>query len=309
MILLVALAVANVSLDELRTDQAECAAELEAEGGYLPYGLTQQSCLRLGRPGPARDLSAEELEAIETWCPVDVYGPACGSIAQICNVYRDGEKWPSLRAACMVRDEALLAPQDPGIRDLWFGFGVGRVDEPAQLDATTTLAVDLTMHGILGLKKVAPGLSFDLQLGSTTDGGFLYRVASAFGVGVRLGDDGIVTATIGGGLSGITGDRVGFALEIPVQVIATLPVGPSLRLMAAARGSMIFREDPRQDGVPGMPIYDEVEARAGIAYRMPRGNLFGIYGFAQHLRETAIIGAAIAVGQVDVIGVAGTPSR
>lgn len=301
-----ALVGANVSLDAAQTDQAACAAELEARGGYLPYSRMQQSCLGLGRPGPARDVTDDELATLREWCPKDRWGPACVSLSRVCNLYGEvgGDTWPNLTAACAVMKEAWNAPmpKDPGIREMWTGFGGGDVDDPAMLGgASSTFAADVSMHGIVGLNKVAPGVLMNLAAGSTDDGGFLYRFATGVGVGVRLGDDGIVTATIGGGLSGITGGRLGFALEIPVQVTATLPVGPRLRVMFASRGSWVFRENPRQDGFPDMPLYDEIDARAGLAYRTSAGALFGVYGFVQHLRETAIVGVALAIGHTELI--------
>jgi len=302
--------VSDAALQRACADQSQacakaiigCEATRSRVGGYLAHSHLEHQCTVLGVPAPSLDLSAAERAQVEASCAQDPRGVACRSLDHACATYGDGTGFANLTAACVLVEAAATRkpPQAPGVDELWAGLAVGSVSDPELLgDTSTTIAAEIAMRGLVGLHQVAPAVSFDLALGSTSSGGFLYRLDVGWGVGLRLAHDGQLSLTIGGGFSGITGGPLGFALEVPVTATATIPFGPRLRGLIGGRGTFVFTENARQHGIPDVPLYDEVEVKVGVA-RAHREMLWGVYGFLSHARETAILGIALAVGYAEV---------
>lgn len=125
-----------------------------------------------------------------------------------------------------------------------------------------TISLAAHVRGMLG-KRIGYAYGVDFDFGSTNTGGFLYDWSMyPFGIGIEGGGARLGVA-IGGGLSGITGDRVGLAWQIPVETFLTITAGKTLALSAWGRTQWVFREDPRQSGSDSAPFGDEL--RAGLA--------------------------------------------
>ncbi len=166
--------------------------------------------------------------------------------------------------------QASLLPEPPRRKPTKDAVGAslyassGFVSDSEQLgDTDTTLAAGLRMRGIAG-GPVGLATGVDIDLGSTSDGGFLYNLnMHILGIGAHKNRiaAGLV---IGGGFSGITGDRAGFAWQVPVELFASYRVTRMFRLSAWGRTQWIFSEDARQDGAPSAPFGDELHAGIGI---------------------------------------------
>ena len=159
----------------------------------------------------------------------------------------------------------------PWYRDIEAGFGGGlRVEHPEQqtsFDALMTIGG--TSRSVSGSPVVGIADTADLSLGLTLGGKteFAYDMSLGVGPGVLVGDNLQLGATVGFGLSGITGGILGFAWKIPTEVFAVLELSPEIRPVAYFRQSYIFDNDMRQSGSK-MTVWgaDEAEAGAGLRF-------------------------------------------
>lgn len=285
---------------------AQVPAQCEART-FLPHGVLARICLARGIDAPA-DLTPGDLDSIREACATDRANCARMTVACRENAAL-GFPASNLADGCAIVEATLHVglpqpmpkgpPPAPGISEVWAGVEVGGVADRGELETEATIAGAVDMHGLMGLARTGGAAFTHLALGSTTNGGFLYALDVGFGLGVRLGDDGFLSLTIGGGFSGITGGRLGFAWEVPVDAFVGVPLGASLRLLAGARGSWVFREDPRQDGSP-VSLFDETSARLGVAWMRGARPGFALTAFASELHDTRIAGVSLAIGQVEV---------
>jgi hypothetical protein len=149
-------------------------------------------------------------------------------------------------------------------------------------DALVTLGgTSREVHGspVIGVAETGD-LSLGATLGHTI--GFAYDMSFGFGPGVFLGDNLQVGATIGFGLSGITGGVLPFAWKVPTEAFVILELSPEIRPMAYFRQDYLFGADARKNGSKLARWGDEAEAGAGLRFS---GKLDGfVYG---SLREMA----------------------
>jgi hypothetical protein len=179
----------------------------------------------------------------------------------------------------------------PGVHDFSVGVEAGRVADPEVLDARATIALAVAIHEKLGLARTGPAWGWDLALGSTSSGGFLYGTAIRVGVGLQLGARGQFAITTGAGFSGITGGRLGFAWTIPTDAYVAVPLRfGGLRVAAGATGTWLYTEDARQHGAAHVPPFDEATARIGVLRPT-----WGVHVFVSELRDTHIWGISVGV--------------
>ena len=174
----------------------------------------------------------------------------------------------------------------PWYREIAAGFGAGlrfeRPDTTKNFDELLTLGgSERSIHGspVVGVAETAD-LSIGMTLGGKTE--FAYDVAFGFGPGVFVGKNLQVGATVGFGLSGITGGILPFGWEVPMQAFAVLELSDDIKPVAYFRQSYIFDSDSRQNGAK-MAIWgaDEAEAGAGLKFS---GKLDGfIYGSVREM--------------------------
>jgi hypothetical protein len=176
--------------------------------------------------------------------------------------------------------------RSPWYRRIAASFGGGlRVERPqtaTDFDALVTLGgTSREVHGspVIGVAETGD-LSLGLTLGNKV--GFAYDLSFGIGPGVFLGDNLQVGATIGFGLSGITGGVLDFAWKVPTEAFVILELSPELRPMAYVRQDYLFSTDARQNGSKLARWGDEAEVGAGLRFS---GRLDGfVYG---SLREMA----------------------
>ena len=160
-------------------------------------------------------------------------------------------------------DHALMAAQKP------------------DFDALVTLGgTSRQVHGtpVIGVAETA-----DLALGTTLGHkiGFAYDMSFGFGPGVFLGENLQLGATIGFGLSGITGGVLPFAWKVPTEAFVILELSPELRPMAYFRQDYLFGADSRKHGSTLARWGDEAEAGAGLRFS---GKLDGfVYGSVREM--------------------------
>jgi hypothetical protein len=165
-----------------------------------------------------------------------------------------------------------VAPTDPFPSMPW--------NKP-DFDALVTLGGTSREHGtpVIGVAETG-----DFSLGATLGHaiGFAYDMSFGFGPGVFLGDNLQVGATIGFGLSGITGGVLDFAWKVPTEAFVILELSRELRPMAYFRQDYLFGAESRKNGSKMARWGDEAEAGAGLRFS---GRLDGfVYG---SLREMA----------------------
>ncbi|HEY1548373.1 MAG TPA: hypothetical protein VGG28_11155, partial [Kofleriaceae bacterium] len=166
--------------------------------------------------------------------------------------------------------------RSPWYREVAGGFGGGmRFERPTSEVMGTTPGFDSlltiggtkrTIHGspVVGVAETAD-LSFGMTLGGKTE--FAYDSSIGFGPGVFVGDTLQLGATVGFGLSQITGGILPFGFKVPTEVFAMLELSPNVRPVAYFRQSYILDSDSRQNGSK-MAILgaDEAEAGAGLKF-------------------------------------------
>ncbi len=194
--------------------------------------------------------------------------------------------------------------KSPWYREVGAGFGGGlRFERPTSEVMGTTPGFDtlLTLGGtareIHGSPVVGVAETADLSIGMTLGGKteFAYDASLGFGPGVFVGDALQLGATVGFGLSQITGGILPFGFKVPTEVFAILELSPNVRPVAYFRQSYIFDSDSRQNGSK-MAIWgaDEAEAGAGLKFT---GKLDGfIYGSVREMENIRYWG--IGVGAI-----------
>jgi hypothetical protein len=182
----------------------------------------------------------------------------------------------------------------PWYRRIAASFGEGlRVERP---QAMTNLAMPVqkpdfdalitlggTSREVHGSPVIGVAETGDLSLGATIGHniGFAYDMSFGFGPGVFLGDNLQVGATIGFGLSGITGGVLGFAWKVPTEAFVILELSRDLRPMAYFRQDYLFGTDTRKNGSTLARWGDEAEAGAGLRFS---GKLDGfVYGSVREM--------------------------
>ncbi len=183
----------------------------------------------------------------------------------------------------------------PWYRRIAASFGEGlRVERPQAMtnlampvqkpDFDALLTLGGTSREVHGSPVIGVAETGDLSLGATLGHtiGFAYDMSFGFGPGVFLGDNLQVGATVGFGLSGITGGVLPFAWKVPTEAFVILELSPELRPMAYFRQDYLFGADSRKHGSTLARWGDEAEAGAGLRFS---GKLDGfVYG---SLREMA----------------------
>jgi hypothetical protein len=111
---------------------------------------------------------------------------------------------------------------EPQVLDLAVGLSTSAVRDDAQIgDADSTFTFFENVRMVVG-REVGWAAGGDLMLGTTSEGGFVYELNMyVAGVGLRS-ERGAVSVLAGGGMSGITGDRLGFAVQLPVELHAVV---------------------------------------------------------------------------------------
>lgn len=174
----------------------------------------------------------------------------------------------------------------PWFRKVPVSFGGGlRVEVPAgpkDFDALITLGgTSREVHGnpVIGVAE-AGELSLGMTVGDNVH--FAYDLHLGMGPGVFIGDNLQIGATIGFGLSGITGGVLDFAWKLPTEAFVVLELSPEIRPMAYFRQTYLFSSEARQNGSKLARWGDEAEAGAGLRFS---GRLDGF--FYGSLREMA----------------------
>ncbi len=167
---------------------------------------------------------------------------------------------------------------DPWYKEIGAGFGGGlRVERPStrdDFDAVISLGGSMrTVSGrpVVGFASTGE-LSFGATVGDNTH--FAYDMHLGFGPGVFLGDNLQVGATIGFGLSGITGGVLDFAWKVPTEAFVVLHLSPELRPVAYVRQTYLWSTEARQNGSKSARWGDEAELGAGLRFS---GKLDGFF--------------------------------
>jgi hypothetical protein len=191
--------------------------------------------------------------------------------------------------------------KSPWYREVAGGFGGGmRFERPSSEVMGTTPGFDslLTVGGtareihgspIVGVAETAD-LSIGMTLGGKTE--FAWDASLGFGPGVFIGDALQLGATVGFGMSQITGGILPFGFKVPTEVFAILELSPNVRPVAYFRQSYVFDSDSRQNGSK-MAIWgaDEAEAGAGLKFT---GKLDGfIYASVREMENIRYWGLGI----------------
>jgi hypothetical protein len=144
-------------------------------------------------------------------------------------------------------------------------FRMGFVDDETKYANAKQTYSAFMQSTLFGFDKDAIGAGFEADLGSTSDGGFLYRADLMGGLGKWVGSHAAVGLFGGVGVNGITGGRVPFALDVPVRLVAAAHVGDRLTLMLWGQTEWNFlTKKVRQHGSPTISFADAVQAGATI---------------------------------------------
>ncbi len=163
--------------------------------------------------------------------------------------------------ALVVESTVMRAPG--AIAATTYATGASIADEGVIGDAKGIASLGMRFRNVVG-RRLGYAAGTDFDVGTTGGGGFAYNF-NMYGLG--LGGGGaryMLGVTAGGGLSGITGGRAGFAWQVPVEAFAAVDVTRRLRVGAWARSQWIFREDARQSGAPSAPFGDELHAGLSV---------------------------------------------
>jgi hypothetical protein len=185
----------------------------------------------------------------------------------------------------------------PWYRELSASFGGGlRVERPSDtMKFGSLVTLGGTSREIHGSPVIGVAETGDLSLGMTLGGnttGFAYDMSLGFGPGLYVGDSLHLGATVGFGLSGITGGILGFAWKVPTEAFAILELTPNVRPLAYVRQNYIFGNDARQNGSK-LTLWgaDELEAGAGLRFH---GKLDGfIYGSVREMENVRYWGVGL----------------
>jgi hypothetical protein len=182
----------------------------------------------------------------------------------------------------------------PWYREIGASFGEGlRVERPQVMtnlampvqkpDFDALLTLGGTSREVHGTPVIGVAETGDFSLGATLGHkiGFAYDMSFGFGPGVFLGDNLQVGATVGFGLSGITGGVLPFAWKVPTEAFVILELSPEVRPMAYFRQDYLFGPDSRKNGSTLARWGDEAEAGAGLRFS---GKLDGfVYGSVREM--------------------------
>ena len=182
----------------------------------------------------------------------------------------------------------------PWYRTIAASFGEGlRVERPQAMtnvampvpkpDFDALLTLGGTSREVHGSPVIGVAETGDFSLGATLGHkiGFAYDMSFGFGPGVFLGDNLQVGATVGFGLSGITGGVLPFAWKVPTEAFVILELSPEVRPMAYFRQDYLFGPDSRKNGSTLARWGDEAEAGAGLRFS---GKLDGfVYGSVREM--------------------------
>lgn len=156
-------------------------------------------------------------------------------------------------------DEAVAPSERPDSRfDGVVGVENRRYGDPAAIGADSIWSGLMSVRG-LGQDHVAGGV--DLALGGGPGTYYVARVV--VGAGVRLPGNGRIVLGTGVGVSGLTGDRIGFGVDIPLELEATVALGSRVRPTLMVRPSLVLAEDARQRGTR-FAVIDELDATLAL---------------------------------------------
>ncbi len=183
------------------------------------------------------------------------------------------------------------------------GLRIGRMEEPAAFEDTGwAFAYRVSMLSLDEASPVATRL--DLELGSTSTWGFLYDLEFLLGFAGRLGSVGALGVLGGGGLGGVTGGRLPFAWQVPVEAFVTLDLGDWLHLHTWARSTWLFGTGAER--LQGPQLYDLGDELAlGLAFTFGEsdagGDEPGFYlgALYQELLGSRMISLLLGFGMVD----------
>lgn len=195
----------------------------------------------------------------------------------------------SIAGEPVVRPEPQRRPE-PGVLDIAIGLSASAVRDDAQLgDSDSTFTFFENVRAVIG-REVGWATGADLMFGTTGEGGFVYELnLYAAGVGLRS-ERGAVSLLAGGGMGGITGDRVGFGLQLPIELHAVVPVGDDVRLRSYARAQFVFEDDARQNGSDLAPFGDELRAGVGILFGHDRATDDDQWGYWTGVSYSELMG-------------------
>ncbi len=175
--------------------------------------------------------------------------------------------------------------RDPWYRDITAGFGGGlRVERPAtRTDFDALINIGGTMRSVSGRPMIGVATAGELSIGATVGDNthFAYDMHLGFGPGVFLGKNLQVGATIGFGMSGITGGVLDFAWKVPTEAFVVLHLSDELKPVAYVRQTYLWSSEARQHGSKSAKWGDEAEVGAGLRFG---GKLDGfVYGSVREM--------------------------
>ena len=175
--------------------------------------------------------------------------------------------------------------RDPWYRDITAGFGGGlRVERPStRTDFDAIVGLGGTMRNVSGRPMIGVATAGELTFGATVGDNthFVYDMHLGFGPGVFLGSNLQVGATIGFGMSGITGGVLDFAWKVPTEAFVVLHLSDELKPVAYVRQTYLWSSEARQHGSKTAKWGDEAEAGAGLRFG---GKLDGfVYGSVREM--------------------------
>ncbi len=175
--------------------------------------------------------------------------------------------------------------RDPWYRDIAAGFSNGiRVERPTtRTDFDALINIGGAMRSISGRPVVGVATLGEVSFGATVGDNthFAYDMHLGFGPGVFLGKNLQVGATIGFGMSGITGGVLDFAWKVPTEAFVVLHLSDELKPVAYVRQTYLWSSEARQNGSKSAKWGDEAEAGAGLRFG---GKLDGfVYGSVREM--------------------------
>lgn len=229
---------------------------------------------------------------MEQHCTVQSDTPECASLRKTCRAGFEPTCEQLKASVCPAGDRSsALCPQvicTPanlrtacdelttfGSNELETSLSIARVETPERLGGTTTdLRLAIGGHAIFG-DSLGSALGMRGDLGVALGGapGFAYDFDLTFGLGFRDGPLSLAI-TAGGGLSGITGGHVPFALRVPLEAYAATDLSSVVRARAFVRPAWVYLSESRKDGSKLLEWFDELEGGVGLLIG-PRRNESG----------------------------------
>ena len=158
----------------------------------------------------------------------------------------------------------------PWYKSVGAGFGGGlRVESPqTRTDFDAILTIGGTGREVHGNPVVGVAQTGELSIGATLGDNthFVYDLSLGGGPGVFLGPNLQVGATVGFGLSGITGGVLDFAWKVPTEIFAVLTITDEVRPVAYVRQTYLWSSEKRQSGSKTALWGDEAEAGVGLKF-------------------------------------------